>query len=137
MEFVRKETSDSIRLYKKNDENEQRFLISIYTGDVPDDFDPERTCRMIEKMAKMEKFLKKFDSYVSGSNCKCTFEKNSFYHKEVLSILDFIEHGDKEKVTIIKVAGEEVEIPNTDDGLAILKRIRDLVEYKKANPIGI
>ena len=46
--------------YSFNSDADGKFgkrLIEVASIDIPDDFDPERTCRMIEKMEEMVEYI--------------------------------------------------------------------------------
>ena len=101
MELIKKKNVSVYEIYKRGDEGFGRHLITVHSKETPDDFDPDRTARMIEKMEEMEEALEwvvqAFDLDGNGR----FLSVDSKLHKKRKAILSYIKNGDKKQGTEI------------------------------------
>lgn len=100
MELVKKNSRKNIKLFLANNVPgvQNPHVITIQKNSKL--FNPDRTCRMIEKAPEMEEFIKdmmKSTENESIFNRLLKILKDKWTRKKLYAILNYIEHGDKEE----------------------------------------
>lgn len=111
MEFEIKEDNVCYRFYSGD-----QLLITLWKYDVPNDFNPDRTTRLVEKMEEMFEFMKDNCGTTPDYYCKKWIDSGLIHN-----IINYVDHGDKEEMMSVWIQKKyddplglsEVKIPKS------------------------
>ena len=90
------------------EDKKQRHVIMVHGSDIPDDFDPERTCRMIQSMEEMLVLTRDLKIEIDKKWGSLKVTDTSKFYGELCNLINFIEHGDKEETIFVGYFSDDI-----------------------------
>ena len=104
MELIREDAEDAIYFFTDGrHQKNYNWAISVDKEDIPDDFDPARTARMIERIERLEEFAKNIVWLKQTDNLSQIYDKRKSLISGIKEDLDYIENGDKEEMVEVSI----------------------------------